>query len=66
MDLIQAHQCSSMQGNYYVWRAKQLVANVESDQGRAGDARTRIENVLANMREHFDNKLHNAMDQHLG
>ena len=66
MDMIQVAEYQSMVGNFYIWRAKQLVAVVEMEQGRVGDARSRLEAVLLEARTYFDNKLHNAMDQHMG
>lgn len=35
-----------MEGNYFIWRAKQLVSIVEMEQGRVGAARTRMEAIL--------------------
>ncbi len=55
-----------MEGNYYVWRAKQLVSVVEMEQGRVADARARMEATLAEQKDYFGGKYHNAMDQHLG
>jgi len=66
MDLIQMGEYKRLVGNYYVWRARQLVAVVEMEQGRVADARNRMEATLLEMQEHFGNKLHNAMDQQLG
>ncbi len=42
-----------MEGNYYVWRAKQLVSVVEMEQGRVADARSRMEATLAEQKDYF-------------
>ena len=34
MDMIQIGEYKEMEGNYYMWRAKQLVGVVEMEQGR--------------------------------
>lgn len=53
MDLIQIAEYNEMTGNAFIWRAKQLVAVTEMEQGRLGEATTRMENVLADMRKHY-------------
>ena len=46
MDMIQISEFKIMEGNYYVWRAKQLVSVVEMEQGRVADARARMEATI--------------------
>ena len=53
MDLIQIAEYNEMTGNAFIWRAKQLVAVTEMEQGRLGEATTRMENVLADMRKYY-------------
>ena len=65
MDMIQIGEYKEMTGNYFVWRAKQLVAVVEMEQGRVGDARSRMETLLIEQKAYFGNIYHYAMDQHL-
>lgn len=62
MDMIQISEFKVMEGNYYVWRAKQLVSVVEMEQGRVADARARMEATLAEQKDYFGGKYHNAMD----
>ena len=66
MDLIQIEEFKELVGNYFIWRAKQLVATVEMEQGRVGQARNRMDTILREMTTYFGNSYHNAMDQHLG
>ena len=66
MDMIQIEEYKTIQGNYFIWRAKQLVAVVEMEQGRVGDARARMEGVLQEQKVYFNNSMHQAMDQNLG
>ena len=63
--MIQVSEYSQLMGNYFIWRAKQLVAVVEMEQGRIGAARTRLEAVIEEQSRYFSGQLHNAMDQHL-
>ena len=42
-----------MTGNAFIWRTKQFVAVTEMEQGRLVEAKTRMENVLADMRKHY-------------
>ena len=46
MDVAQIEEYKKVIGNYYIWRAKQLTAVVEMEQGNVLKARQRMEAVF--------------------
>ena len=62
MDMIQIAEYQDMTGNAFIWRAKQLLAVTEMEQGRLGESRNRMENVLSDMRKYYETQLHPAME----
>ena len=54
MDMIQIAEYQDMTGNAFIWRAKQLLAVTEMEQGRLGESRNRMENVLSDMRKYYE------------
>ena len=53
-------ECKELTGNPFIWRARQLAAVVLTEQGRVGEARSRMqERIVDEMFKYYGNKLHN-------